>query len=126
MIAHSRVDVRRHVREMAFRGRQLFQTRGTGQPALRMRRGFNGVNVIMICAEMIRVAFQNRFEQGHNLFSVLGRFAVGAPKMPRMQIHHALGVERCCVEIVRITRDQLAHRVFVSPVKCLKIDRWVV
>jgi hypothetical protein len=75
----------------------------------------------MIGTRMIRVAPKDRFEHGDDFFGVFGRLAVGAPQGPGMKVHHALGVDRRGIEVVRILFGDLAHRVFESDLQRFEI-----
>ena len=102
MVAHARINVGWHVHEMSRRWREFLQTLRAGQRALGLQRSFNRVNVIMICAEMIRIAFQNRLENGDDFLGSFVRAAIPQPKLPRMQIHPTLRIERRRIEIIWI------------------------
>ncbi len=74
-----------------------------------VRRSLDGMNVVMICANVIRIAGQHRFQDGDDLKRPLSRRPVRIPQTPRPQIHHALGVNRRRVGIIRVTLRKIAH-----------------
>ena len=113
VIADSLINVGRHVHEMARCRHQLWQLRRVSERAFRTLRRFDGMNVIVDRAGVIGITTQHRLKCRHDLFSTFGRFAVRAPELPGTQVHRALRVKRRRVEVVRITLDQFAHRVFV-------------
>src|SRR5207244_3935561 len=80
VIAYSGINMRRHMNEMTGGGSKFLESRSAGEAALRMRRRFDRMNVIMICAEMIRIAFQNRFENCDDFLGSFARASIPQPK----------------------------------------------
>ena len=74
-----------------------------------MRRRFDGVDVIVIRAEVARVAAQDAFERRDDLLGALRRLPLRVPELPRVQIHEALGVERGGVEVIGMSGRDVVH-----------------
>ena len=73
------VDVRRHVDEVAGARDEVVQPARRSEPALRMRRRLDGVDVVMIRARVLRVAGEDGFERRDDLLGARLRPAVGGP-----------------------------------------------
>ena len=113
LVADARIDVRGHVGEVAGGRRQRIEPQRARQRAARRRRRLDGVDVVVIGAEVIRIACEHRLEHGDDLVGAFGGLAVERPELPRAEVHQALGVQRGGVEIVRVSARQIAHRVGV-------------
>ena len=109
IIADAHVDVGWHVDEMARSGRDRLQPVGRGQSTLRRRRSLDGVDVVVIGADVVGVAAQHAFQNRDDRLRPLGRFAVQAPQLPWPQVHRALGVQHGGIEI-RARPDRLPVR----------------
>ncbi len=109
VVAGALEDVRRHVHEMSGRRRRGTQPLRTGERALRMRRRLDGVDVVVIRAEVMGVALQHRLQRADDGGGSLGGVAVVVIELPWVEVHHRLGVERGDVVIRRILLRQLAH-----------------
>ena len=87
IVAGSDVNMRRHVHQMARPWRHCGQlVRGRQRP-LRGRRSLNCVDVIVDRTHVIGIAFDYRFERGHNFFGARLRSSILTPQAPGMQIH---------------------------------------
>ena len=113
IIAGAQINVCGHVNEMSRSGNGGLEAPGAGVCEFRMRSGFDGMNVIVVCAGVIGPALQCGFESGNNFRRVFIWFAVNAPELPRMQIHQTFGEENLRVGVVRIFVRERAHRVRV-------------
>ena len=91
-----------------------------------MGRCFHGVNVIMVRAEMIWIAFQDGLEERDNFLRSFVRLPIAQPEFPRMKIHHAFGIERHRIEIVRIDFHELRYRVPVIEIELTQIGFGIV
>ena len=68
---------------------------------------------------MVRVAFKHRFQRRHDLAAAaLGLRAARLPVVPRLRVHHRLGVQRLDRVVGRIARGDLLHRVRICSVEC--------
>jgi hypothetical protein len=83
------------------------------------------VDIVVVRAGVVRVAAQNGFEHGDDLFGPLLGLADGGPELPGPQVHRAFGVERGRVQVVRILAGQLAHRFLVRHGQLLAVGLWV-
>jgi hypothetical protein len=68
IVADALIDVRGHVHEMTRGRRQRAEPIRAWQRTFRQRRRFDGVNIKMIRADVIRVAPQDGFEHGDHFF----------------------------------------------------------
>jgi len=93
LVADTRVDVSRHVREMTGRRRQPIEPRRARKAASRRRRRLYGVDVVMIGPKMTRISRENRLEHGDDLLRAFGRLTVERPELPCAKVHQALGVQ---------------------------------
>ena len=78
-----------------------------------MGRGLDGVDVIVVRAEVGGIAREHRFQDRNDLFRPGLRRPVGLPEFPRPQVHQALGPERGRVEVVGILPREIPHRLRV-------------
>ena len=122
VISDAHVDVRGHVHEMTGGGNLRGKFRHVRQSTLRMRRGFDGVDVVMNRADVIRIAFEDGFEHADNFFRAFGRLAVIRPELPRAQVHQAFGVERRGIKIIWILLHERVHRILVINRQLLQIS----
>src|SRR5580700_1931372 len=72
------------------------------------------MNIKVDCSNMMRVAFQHRFQNRENFWRPSPWRAVGVPQVPWTQVHDALSIKRCGVEIFWIGLRQIAHGIFES------------
>ncbi len=114
MVAGEQVDVRRHMNQVAGIRSKAHQSVGSRCAAFRVWRCLDGVNVIVIRPGVIGVPPEDTLKDLDDLKSPVCRSAVQCPKLPRTQIHHAFGVERCGVEVIRIVLYKFSHRRLVS------------
>ena len=84
-----------------------------GTRALGRLRRFDGVNVVVIRARMIRIALHHALERRDDRVGAGLRRAVLRVEPPRPQVHQALRIQRGDVEIVGKLLRQLAHRIRV-------------
>ncbi len=82
--------------------------------ALGVGRSLDGVDVEVVRADVRRVAAQDGFEHGDDLFGAFRGPALRTPQLPRVDNHRGVRPQRRRVEVVRVLRHQLAHRVAVS------------
>src|SRR5262245_50797513 len=76
----------------------------------RLRR-LDCVNVVMIGADVLRIAAQHTLEHRYDLLSAFRRFTGRRPELPRVEVHQAFRVERCGVEVVGILTHDVSHGV---------------
>ena len=99
---------------MAGGGRKLWEPLSARECASGVGRRFDGVNVIVIGADVIRMLRDDALERRDNFGRAGNGLAVERPELPRMQIHHRFGEQRAGVGVVRIFARDLAHRVRVG------------
>ncbi|TMH63208.1 MAG: hypothetical protein E6H55_06455 [Betaproteobacteria bacterium] len=75
----------------------------------------------MIGADVLRRARQHALEHGDDLLCALCGRPIGRPEFPRMQVHQALGVENRRIDVLRITPDEILHRILVGKLQRLDI-----
>ena len=75
----------------------------------RMRRGLDRVDVEVVGAGMAGIAHQHALQHRDDLHGPVPGLAVLGPQVPRIEVHHALGVDRRRVEIVGIGLAQRLH-----------------
>ena len=120
------VDVRRHVNEVTRCGGERIETVGRFEGAFRMGRCLDGVNVVMVGAEVLGIALQHGLEDCDDVLRLRRRFPLMRPEFPGTQIHHALGVQRLDVEIVRIFFRKFTHCLTVVGGELLQIGARIV
>ncbi len=98
-VAGARVDVRRHVQQVADGRDQRFEPLRARQRALGRSRSLDGVDVVVVRADVSRPAFQRLLEHRDELDVLLGA--------ARPQRHQAVGVERGGVRIVLALLEDL-------------------
>ena len=86
---------------------------GRRQGAFGRVRGFDGVNVVVQCSEVIGVPLHDGFERGDNFFSAGAGRSVLMPQAPRVQIHAGFGKQGGGVEIVGVILRNFAHGVVI-------------
>ena len=91
-------------------GDERLEPLGARHAAFRRPRRFDRMDVIVIGARMPRVARHHPFQGGDDLFGAWFGLAIKRIELPGPQVHHALGVERGGIEIVRKALRDLAHR----------------
>ena len=112
------VDVRRHVHDVARRRHQRGEAARVRQRALGPHRGFHRVDVEVDRAGVRRVAREHRLERAHDVgAAALGLRAGGLPVVPRLGVHHRLGVQRQHRVVGREARGDLLHGVGVGGVE---------
>ena len=111
------IDVRRHVHEVAGARHHAADAIGRRQRLLRMRRGLDGVDVVVVGARMLRAAREHLLERRRDLLGARRRLAVGLPQAPRAQIHHRLGEQHLHVVVGGELLGDLAHGVGVGLVE---------
>jgi hypothetical protein len=74
---------------MAGRRHQRVEPLRALERALRRLRRLDGVDVVMIGADVLGFAAQNALEDGDDLFGARCWRAGGRPELPRVQIHQA-------------------------------------
>lgn len=109
VVTHAHVNVRGHVYEMARARRECAQPVGARQRPLRMRGLLDGVDVIVVGAEVVRLPPQDRFEDADNLLRPFRGLAVQRPQFPGTQVHGALGKEGGSVQVVGVALGHLPH-----------------
>lgn len=80
-----------HMDQMASPRGQFAEPDCTGDAQVRCLRRFHGMNIIMIGARKRRIAFYDRFQQGHEFLRDRFRTAVFVPIDPPRRIHHGSG-----------------------------------
>jgi hypothetical protein len=111
------VDVRRHVDHVADGDVEFDQAIGGAFGAFGCGRGLHRVDVVVVGARVVRVAFQDRLQRGDDLDGLGSRFTGCVPVVPRDHVHERLGEQRGGVEVVGVRRHDVAHRVGVGPVE---------
>ena len=114
MVAGTDIDVRRHVNEVPGSGRERGEPLRRRKRGLGMRGSFNGVDVEMICADVVGIALQHGLEHGHNLISAGRGLAFAIVELPRVEVHAAFGEKRRGIEIIGVGLIRLSHRVVVG------------
>ena len=112
--AESHEDVRGHVHQVAGAGHEIAEPLRARQGALRVRRGLDGVDVIVVGAGVIGVPIEHRLQRGHDLQRARRGLSRLRPEAPGAQIHQGFGEERGGVEIVGICGAERAHRIGVG------------
>ena len=79
------------------------------------------MDVVVVGADVLRRARQHALEHGDDLLRAFGGRPVGRPEFPRMQIHQALGIENRRIDVLRITPDEILHRILVGNLQRLDI-----
>jgi hypothetical protein len=111
------VDVGRHVHQVAGGRRESGEPLRARQCPLRARRRFDGVDVVVVRAQVVRVLREHAFEDRDDLRRAGRRLAIERPQLPRPQHHQGLGVERGRIEVVRVPAHDAAHGVGVVAVE---------
>ncbi len=104
------VDVRRHVNHVTRAGHEREQPVRRDFRLFRSFRGLDEMNVEMERERVMRVAIDNRLDEGHDLGGPRLRFAVRRPVAPGSQVHHRFRVEGLRVEVVGERFRDLTHR----------------
>ena len=126
VVARAHVDVRRHVNDMTGGRYERVEPLRARERASRRRRRFDRVDVVMVGADVHRIALEHRLQHRDDFFRAFRRLAVARPQLPRPQIHQALCVERRGVEIVGIAFHDVAHGVLVLNRERSQICLWIV
>src|SRR5258708_40068512 len=92
---------------------------------LRVRGGFWGMEVIVIRTNGVGITPQHRLQYGENFFRAFVRTTIETPKLPRVQVHQALCIERCRIEIVWVMLGEFSHRDGILRVELPQIDLWI-
>ena len=69
--------------------------------------------VVMVRAGMLRIARHHEFQRLLYLCRAWRRFAIGAPQLPRRDVHECLGIQGLNVEIIRELPRDVLHRIGV-------------
>ena len=104
--------MRRHVVDMAGAWNRFAEKLGAGFGALRHDRRFSGVHVEMASARVVDVFCQHLFE---DVVQVFYRWVVDVARAPpRLEQKQRIGIQRGGLEIVRVSRSDLRHRLRVG------------
>jgi hypothetical protein len=103
-------------------GHQGEQPVGRRLAAFRRRRGFDRVDVEVQRARMVRRLAQHRLQRGYDIGAMaFRRLGVGLPVVPRLGVHHRLGVEGRRVEVGGVLAPELAHRCSIGLVQRMAV-----
>ena len=112
------VHVCRHVNQMPRSRRALGQARCRRQGTFRFVRGFDQVNIEMIGHLVVGRRLERTFEQGQDLGRPWARLTgFELVEVPRVQVHERLHRQDGRIDVVRILRGQLLHRLCVRLVE---------
>ena len=117
------VDVRWHMHVVGEPGLQGAQAIRGCVSSLRMRRGFNRVDVEMIRERMFGIELQDGLERREDFVGARICLTFRRPLIPWAQIHHRLGEEGADILIIRVSLPDFAHRVRIGLVERRAIFR---
>ena len=113
--------MRWHVHEVTRSRHQRLEARRAGQRPLGGRRCLDRVDVIVVRARVVRIPPEHGFQHRDELERVGRRRPVGAPQLPRAQVHDGIGVHRRDLWIIREPAMNVCHRRSVPAIERVRI-----
>ena len=124
--AGAHVDVGGHVHEMPRTGLERCEAPRRIERLLRVRRGFDRVDVEMVGPRVIGPPREHFLERGDDLGGPRLRLLILRPEVPRAKVHEGLGEQHRRIVVGRVLARQLPHRVGVTLVQRGAVGPWRV
>jgi hypothetical protein len=113
------------VDEVSGRRRERGEAVGAQQRALGSGRGFDGVDVEVVGADVLGRAAEHGFERGDYRVGAGGGPPLVVEEPPRVENHRGVGPEGGGVRVVRVAAGELGHRVAVGDPEPVLVGRGV-